>query len=177
MIRKFFKILRRSPLFLLSSLATRSTKESTFIGLTVARSPGRVPAKNCHKQKLPCSIIRVYLLLGLIKLWGGHFVKIFWSSWNVHVIQERSLVFAARKRRRSWNIWTSNANRAKDIFSSCSIRFTTLRMSEAKNFAGDKRKAWVEIRFPFYAFRSSLTKKSSDIVCCPSFQLTIDLFH
>ena len=55
--------------------------------------------------------------------------------------QERSLIgFAVRKFRRSWNIWTSNKNRANDIFSSCSIRFTSLRMSHAKNFAGDKRK-------------------------------------
>ena len=32
-------------------------------------------------------------------------------------------------------------NRAEDIFSYCSISFTTLRMSHAKNFAGDKRQA------------------------------------
>ena len=43
--------------------------------------------------------------------------------------QERNLIgFAVRKFHSSWNISTSNANRAKDIFSSCSIgseRFKT----------------------------------------------------
>ena len=59
----------------------------------------------------------------------------------------RSLIgFAVRQFRTSWNIWTSNTNRAEDIFSSCSIRFTVMRMSHTKNFAGNKRKAWVEIR-------------------------------
>ena len=116
----------------------------------------RVPAKNCRNGKLVWNsiilVLRTYwglssLRLGLIKLWGSHFVKIFQSSWNVHVTQERSLIgFAVRKFRRSWNIWTSNANRAKDIFSSCSISLTTLRMSHEKTFADDQRKAWVKIR-------------------------------
>ena len=88
-----------------------------------------------------------HLLLRLIELWGGHFVKIFRFSWNVHVTQERSLIgLAVRKFRRSWNIWTSNANRAKDIFSSWSARFNTLRMSHAKKFSGDGWNVWVEIR-------------------------------
>ena len=61
------------------------------------------------------------------------FVKIFWSSWNVHVTQKRSLIgFAVRKFCRSWNIWTSNANRVEGLLPSCSVRFATLRMSHAK---------------------------------------------
>ena len=124
----------------------------------------RVPVKNCRKRKLVWSWLflfweytLVYLLLGLTQLWSGHFMKISWSSWNVHVVQERSLIgFAVRKFRRSWNIWTSNANRAKDIFSSCSVRFTTtLRMSHAKNFAGDKRRTWVEIRIKGRGFQAN----------------------
>ena len=114
----------------------------------------RVPAKNCCKRKLIWSaiilVLRIYCGLSSLrpyKVVGRPFCKKFWSSWNVHVTQKRSLIgFTVRKFRRSWNIWTPNANRAKDIFSSCCVHFTTLRMSHAKNFASDKRKAWVEIR-------------------------------
>ena len=61
----------------------------------------------------------VCFLLGPIKLWGILFVKISLSQCELHVNSERNLVgFAARKFHRSWNVWTSNVNTVKDIFSS-----------------------------------------------------------
>ena len=75
---------------------------------------------------------------------GWPFCKMFWSSWNVHVTQERNLIgFAVRKFRRNWNIWTSNANRAKDIFRpvlffspicACPMRKISLATSEKREW-------------------------------------------
>ena len=55
----------------------------------------RVPAKNCRKRKLVWSslilVLRIYWGLSSLrpdKAVGGHFVKIFWSSWTVHVIKK-----------------------------------------------------------------------------------------
>ena len=99
-----------------------------------------------------------YLLLGLIKLWGSHFVKIFLFSWNVQLTQERSLIgFAIRKFRRSWNIWTSNVNRAKIFFRSiCSFHHSAhvlcekLRWRLAKCVSGNQALVWLS--FPLFCF-------------------------
>ena len=83
----------------------------------------RVPAKNysniwTSNANRAKDIFRSVLLVSPLRACLMQKIFIFI---NVHVTQERSLIgFAVRKfGRRSWDIWTSNANRAKDIFSSC----------------------------------------------------------
>ena len=118
----------------------------TFLQPCLAEDPQRsknyvlflkVPAKNCCKRKL----VQRSIILVLRMYWGI-------SSFRFDKAVGRFLILVkcprdSRKKsdwfccKKIWNIWTSNPNRAKDNFSSCSIGFTTLH---TKTFADIKEK-------------------------------------
>ena len=113
----------------------------------------RVPVKNYRKRKVWRSIIlalRIYC--GLSSLRPDKAVgRPFCENFSILVkcprdSKKKSDWFLCKKISQKLKYLNFKCEQSEGYFSSCSIRFTTLRMSHAKNFAGDKRKAWVEIR-------------------------------
>ena len=75
-------------------------------------------------------------------LWGGHFVKIFLILVKCpRDSRKKSDWFRCEKISQKLKYLNFKCEQSGRFFSSCSVRFTTLRMSHAKNFTGDKCKA------------------------------------
>ena len=114
----------------------------------------RVPAKNCCKRKLIWSsiilVLRIYWGLSSFrpdKAVGWTFCKNFLTLVKFpRDSRKKSDWFRCKKISQKLKYLNFKCEQSERFFSSYSIRFTTLHMSHAQNFSGEKRKAWVEIR-------------------------------
>ena len=117
-----------------------------YLGRKINLHVLRIPAKTCHKRKLVWSsiilVLRIYWGLSSLrpdKAVGRPFCKNFLILVKCpHESRQKSDWFRCKKISKKFHIWTSNANREKDIFSSYTIRFTTMRMSHAKSVSGNQ---------------------------------------
>ena len=115
-----------------------------YLGRKVNLHFFRAAAKNCRKRKLVSSSI-VLVLRSLSSLRPDKAVgRPFCKNFLILVkcprdSRKKSDWFRCEKISQKLKYFNFNGNRAKDIFSFCFIRFTTLRMSHGKILAGDKR--------------------------------------
>ena len=93
-----------------------------------------MPSKHLCENK-----VEACLLLGLINLRGGHFIKIFLIVVKCPLDSEKkSDWFRCKKMSQNLKCLNFKCEQSEKYFSSCCTGFTVLHMSHAKTFAGDK---------------------------------------